>query len=39
MSKLDDLLQNIVNDVDGALGCAVVDLESGLLLSVAHNVP
>lgn len=39
MSKLDDLLQSIVKDVDGALGCAVVDLESGLLLGVAHNVP
>ncbi len=39
MSKLDDLLQSVVQDVDGALGCAVVDLESGLLLSVAHNVP
>lgn len=39
MSKLDDLLQSVVTDVDGALGCAVVDLESGLLLGVAHNVP
>lgn len=39
MGKLDDLLQHIVQDVDGALGCAVVDLENGLLLSVAHNVP
>jgi predicted regulator of Ras-like GTPase activity (Roadblock/LC7/MglB family) len=39
MSKLDDVLQGIVSDVDGALGCAVVDLESGLLLGVAHNVP
>jgi predicted regulator of Ras-like GTPase activity (Roadblock/LC7/MglB family) len=39
MSKLDDVLQEVVKDVDGALGCAVVDLESGLLLGVAHNVP
>jgi predicted regulator of Ras-like GTPase activity (Roadblock/LC7/MglB family) len=39
MSKLDDLLQGVVADVDGALGCAVVDLESGLLLGVAHSVP
>lgn len=39
MSKLDDLMQSVVQDVDGALGCAVVDLESGLLLSVAHSVP
>lgn len=39
MSKLDDTLQTIVSNVDGALGCAVVDLNSGLLLGVAHNVP
>lgn len=39
MAKLDDLLQGVVSDVDGALGCAVVDLSSGLLLAVAHNVP
>lgn len=39
MAKLDDIVQQIIRDVDGALGCAVVDLSSGLLLSVAHNVP
>ncbi len=39
MSKLDDLLQGVLSDVDGALGCAVVDLETGLLLGSAHNVP
>jgi hypothetical protein len=39
MAKLDDVVRNIVNEVDGALGCAVVDLSSGLLLGVAHNVP
>jgi len=39
MAKLDDLLQTVVSDVDGALGCAVVDLSSGLLLAAAHNVP
>jgi predicted regulator of Ras-like GTPase activity (Roadblock/LC7/MglB family) len=39
MSKLDEIIQQIVRDVDGALGCAVVDLSSGLLLSVSHNVP
>lgn len=39
MAKIDDVLQNLLGDVDGALGCAVVDLESGLLLAVAHNVP
>lgn len=39
MAKLDDVVRDVVNSVDGALGCAVVDLSSGLLLSVAHNVP
>jgi hypothetical protein len=39
MAKLDNVVRNIVNEVDGALGCAVVDLSSGLLLGVAHNVP
>ncbi len=29
----------IVQEVDSALGCAVVDLNSGLLLGVSHNVP
>jgi predicted regulator of Ras-like GTPase activity (Roadblock/LC7/MglB family) len=39
MAKIDDVLQGVLSEVDGALGCAIVDLESGLLLSVAHNVP
>ena len=39
MAKLDEVLQGIVSNVDGALGCAVVDLNSGLLMGVAHNVP
>lgn len=39
MAKLDDITRDVVSSVDGALGCAVVDLSSGLLLSVSHNVP
>lgn len=39
MSKLDDICKSIVNDVNDALACAVVDLSSGLLLSAYHNVP
>ncbi len=39
MASLDDITKEIVTSVDGALGCAVVDLGSGLLLSVSHNVP
>ena len=39
MAKLDDVCKGIVNDVNDALACAVVDLVSGLLLSAYHNVP
>lgn len=39
MASLDNITRSIVSSVDGALGCAVVDLSSGLLLSVSHNVP
>ncbi|MBN7771513.1 hypothetical protein KUV44_13255 [Marinobacter daepoensis] len=39
MANLNDICENMVNEVGDALGAAVVDLESGLLLSVAHNVP
>jgi hypothetical protein len=39
MSELDAVTQQILYDVDGALGAAIVDLTSGLLLSVAHGIP
>jgi len=39
MSNLNEICQNMVNEVGDALGAAIVDLESGLLLTVAHNVP
>lgn len=39
MANLDEITRDIITSVDGALGCAVVDLSSGLLLSVSHNVP
>ncbi|MCX7096684.1 MAG: hypothetical protein NTV43_02130 [Methylococcales bacterium] len=39
MAKIDEVLQAVVSNVDGALGCAVVDLNSGLLMGAAHNVP
>ncbi|MGR9105422.1 MAG: hypothetical protein ACU843_00675 [Gammaproteobacteria bacterium] len=39
MAKLDEINDEIIASVDGALGCAVVDLSSGLLLSESHNVP
>lgn len=39
MSDLNAVCETLVNDVTDALGAAVVDLNSGLLLSVAHNIP
>lgn len=38
-SKLDQICQDMLENVDDALGAAVVDLSSGMLLSVAHSVP
>jgi hypothetical protein len=39
MPNLTTVLENALRDVNEALGIAVVDLQSGLLLGVAHNVP
>lgn len=39
MASINEVCQEIVASVDGALGCGVVDLSTGLLLGVAHNVP
>lgn len=39
MASINDVCKDIVANVDGALGCGVVDLSTGLLLGVAHNVP
>ncbi|MDH5667583.1 MAG: hypothetical protein OEY86_06195 [Nitrospira sp.] len=39
MASLNDVCKEIIGSVDGALGCGVVDLNTGLLLGVAHNVP
>lgn len=39
MSAMNDHLKNLVEDVDGALGAAVVDLNTGLLLGVHHTIP
>ncbi len=37
--SLNDVTNQVLNDVDGAVGVGVVDLSTGLLLSVAHNIP
>lgn len=39
MSDLNSQCQSLVSDVNDALGAAVVDLSSGLLLAAHHNVP
>ncbi len=39
MSNINEICADIVRDVQSALGCAVVDLNSGLLLGVSHNIP
>lgn len=39
MSDINTVLKGIVDDVDGAVGAAVVDLNTGLLIGTAHNVP
>ncbi len=32
-------LKKLVNDVDGALAAAVVDLDNGLIVGAYHNIP
>jgi hypothetical protein len=39
MASLNDICKEVLSDVDGATGCAVVDLNNGLMLASAHNVP
>lgn len=39
MSDLNQTCEEIVGNVDSAVGAAVVDLSTGLLLGVHHNIP
>ncbi len=39
MASINDICGKILNDVDGALGVAAVDLSTGLLLGAAHDIP
>lgn len=39
MASLNDVCKEIVADVDAAIAAGVVDLDSGLMLGVSHNVP
>lgn len=36
MGRIDDACKNVVENVDGAVACGVVDLETGMLLGI-HN--
>jgi len=36
---MNDALEKLVNDVDGALAAAVIDLDSGLIVGAYHNIP
>jgi hypothetical protein len=36
---LNDICNSLIKEVNEALGVAVVDISSGLMLAVAHNVP
>lgn len=37
--SLDNVCREVLGEIDGATGCAVVDLNNGLMLANAHNVP
>jgi hypothetical protein len=39
MADINQICAQVLQQVDSGLGCAVVDLNTGLLLGVAHNVP
>jgi hypothetical protein len=39
MASINDVCKSVVDNVDDALGTAVVDLNTGLLLGAHHNVP
>ena len=39
MANLTEVCQNIVSDVQDALACGVVDLNTGMMMGVHHTVP
>ncbi len=39
MASINEICKGIVDDIDDGIGAAVVDLNTGLLLGVYHNVP
>lgn len=39
MANINQICQNVVNDVQDALACGVVDLNTGMMMGVHHIVP
>lgn len=39
MANLNDICKNVVDDVQDALACGVVDLNTGMMMGVHHIVP
>lgn len=39
MPDINDVCRDLLSDVNEALGASVVDLNTGLLLGAAHNIP
>lgn len=39
MANLNEICQNIVSDVQDAIACGVVDLNTGMLMGIHHTVP
>jgi hypothetical protein len=39
MAGIDSICREVLGDVDGAIACATVDVNTGLMLGSAHNVP
>lgn len=39
MANLNEVCQNIVSDVQDAIACGVVDLNTGMMMGVHHTVP
>lgn len=37
--EINVICREVVNSVEAALGCAVVDLRSGAVLGISHKIP
>ncbi len=39
MANLNEICQNVVDDVQDAVACGVVDLNTGMMMGVHHTIP